>query len=232
MTALAFALRHLRRSNFEKTALFSKAGNIWANSLRTLGLIDSLGMRMMCVGQTEVIPIELQIKLAELEAATSHGQRSHTCLVCTGYSSKTQMARAALYLAKAVKAATITTEDVTVELLDAYIAHTECSDVDMLMRCADPKFSDFMLMQCSYAYLHMTPKLWPDVDFWEWICAFLMYQLHWRNISTAKEKHRALEPSRRGSPDPGRALRQQTFIESVRAAGTKTFAHGGANLKK
>ncbi|KAH7946212.1 hypothetical protein HPB49_021490 [Dermacentor silvarum] len=138
VTVFVFALRHMRRSTYEKTALFSAAMDTWANSLRTLSHIDSLGMRMMCVGQTELLPIEQQIKLAELEVATSHSQRSHTCLICTGYSSKNQMARAALHLAKAVKAAIITTKDVTAELLDAYIAHTECPDVDMLMRCAGP----------------------------------------------------------------------------------------------
>ncbi|XP_049525674.1 dehydrodolichyl diphosphate synthase complex subunit Dhdds-like isoform X2 [Dermacentor silvarum] len=231
VTVFVFALRHMRRCTFEKTALLLATVDTWADSLRTLGHIDNLNMRMMCVGQIELLPIEQQIKLAELEVATSHGQRSHICLVCTGYSSKHQMARAALHLAKAVKAATITTEDVTAELLDAYIAHTECPDVDMLMLCAGPRFSDFMVMQCSYAYLHITPKMWPEVDFWEWICAFLMYQLHWCDISTAKEKHRALEAIRRGLPDPERALRQQIFIKSVTAAGTEAFGHSGAHLK-
>ncbi|KAL1431490.1 hypothetical protein MTO96_014135 [Rhipicephalus appendiculatus] len=148
VTAFVFALRHLRRSTFEKTAVFSEVVDKWANSLHTLGLVDRLGMRMMCVGQMEVLPEELQMKLADLDAATSLGRR-----------------------------------DVTAELVDAYVAQTECPDVDMLMRSGGSKFSDFMMIQCSYAYLHMTPKSWPEVDFWEWIHALVMYQLHRSDIS-------------------------------------------------
>ncbi|KAH7946213.1 hypothetical protein HPB49_021491 [Dermacentor silvarum] len=70
VTVFVFALRHMRRCTFEKTALLLATVDTWADSLRTL--------------------------------------------------------------------------DVTAELLDAYIAHTECPDVDMLMLCAGPRFSDFM----------------------------------------------------------------------------------------
>ncbi|KAH7959600.1 hypothetical protein HPB49_012292 [Dermacentor silvarum] len=85
-------------------------------------------------------------------------------------------------LAEAVNGGIILQDDITVKLIDDYLALVECADVNMLMRCAGSRFSDFAVPQCSYAYLNMEPKLWEELSFWNWIWAFLMYQLHWPAI--------------------------------------------------
>ncbi|KAL1467837.1 hypothetical protein MTO96_041881, partial [Rhipicephalus appendiculatus] len=96
--------------------------------------------------------------------------------------SKSQMVRMARDLIKAIRDGVIYQDDLSADLIDKYLAEVECPDVNMLMRCAGPRFSDFAVPQCSYAYLNMVPKLWEELGFWDWIWAFVKYQLSWPPI--------------------------------------------------
>ncbi|XP_077508734.1 dehydrodolichyl diphosphate synthase complex subunit DHDDS-like [Amblyomma americanum] len=73
--------------------------------------------------------------------------------------------------------------DITAELIEGCLDLVECPEVSMLFRCAGPRFSDFVVPQCSYAYLHMESKTWEDIRMRDWIWAVLFYQLQWPAIN-------------------------------------------------
>ncbi|XP_070394265.1 dehydrodolichyl diphosphate synthase complex subunit Dhdds-like isoform X2 [Dermacentor albipictus] len=153
---------------------------------------------------------------------------TRTCLACVGYTTKSQMAQTALQMARAVKFSSLQSNDLTEDFMDTYINQAECPDVDVLMRCAGTRLSDFVVMQCGYAYLNMTSKKWPDIGFRDWVRAFLMYQLYWPAIFAVKERHRALVASRDDKLDQKRKVRQQAFmrnIEAVKTVNVQGHAH-------
>ncbi|XP_075547398.1 dehydrodolichyl diphosphate synthase complex subunit Dhdds-like [Dermacentor variabilis] len=220
VTVFMVASRHLTRSAYERDALFYGVIGSWFNNLH-LSRIKALGIRMKCIGEMMMLPTDLKTKMREMEIATSDAAWTRTCLACVGYTTKRQMAQTALEMARAVKFSFLRSDDLTEDLMDAYINQAECPDVDVLMRCAGWRFSDFVVMQCAYAYLNMTSKKWPDIGFWDWVRAFLMYQLNWPAILAVKERHRALVASRDDMLDQERKARQQAFIRNVEAVKTR-----------
>ncbi|XP_049520986.1 uncharacterized protein LOC125944532 [Dermacentor silvarum] len=141
--------------------------------------------------------------------------RSHKPVTFYIDGTKSQMLRMVRDLAEAVNGGIILQDDITVKLIDDYLALVECADVNMLMRCAGSRFSDFAVPQCSYAYLNMEPKLWEELSFWNWIWAFLMYQLHWPAIEAVKKRHDASVYDRNFGGNPSQVLRQRKFMMQV-----------------
>ncbi|XP_037574741.2 isoprenyl transferase-like [Dermacentor silvarum] len=227
------ANRHLTRSAYERDALFYGVIGSWFNNVH-LSRIKSLGIRMKCIGEMMMLPTDLQTKMRDMEIASSDAAWTRICLACIGYTTKHQMAQTALHMARAVKFSSLRSDDLTEDFMNSYIDQTECPDVDMLMRCAGARLSDFVVMQCGYAYLNMTSKKWPDVGFWDWVWAFLMYQLHWPAILAVKERHRALGTSRDDKLDQGRKVRQQAFmknVEAVKTCSVYSLTHRGLNVR-
>ncbi|KAH7956327.1 uncharacterized protein LOC119389043 [Rhipicephalus sanguineus] len=137
----------------------------------------------------ELLPREFQIKLAALEVATTRETRTQKQATFYIDGSKSQMLRMARDLTEAVNAGVLHQEDLTANLIDEYLSLVECPDVDMLMRCAGAKFSDFAVPQCNYTYLNMVPTFWEEQGFWDWIWAFIEYQLYWPAIKGVKRRH-------------------------------------------
>ncbi|XP_077549916.1 isoprenyl transferase-like isoform X3 [Haemaphysalis longicornis] len=111
------------------------------------------------------------------------------------------------------------TRDITSELIERYLDVNVAPEAELWYRAAgDPRFSDFVVYQSRYSYMHITPKQWPDTTTWDWIWALLQFQLHWPFISAVKERHRRLEGLEGSTPDTAQILRQNTFLRRVRAA--------------
>ncbi|KAH6934200.1 hypothetical protein HPB50_021502 [Hyalomma asiaticum] len=183
ITTFLLATRHSRRCEFEKSALLSGVIDTIMESSHYPNRLRSPGVHMRNCGPMELLPKEYQVKLATLEVATTSDtrmMRKQATFYIDG--TKSQMLRMARDLSQAVGAGALVQEDITADFIDAYLAVVECFDVDMLMRCAGRRFSDFAVPQCSYAYLNFVPELWEQLGFWGWIWAFVKYQIHWPAI--------------------------------------------------
>ncbi|OXA53392.1 isoprenyl transferase [Folsomia candida] len=67
--------------------------------------------------------------------------------------------------------------------------------VDMLIRTGgDLRLSDFMLWEASHAYVHLTPKTWPELSFSAFMHAIFMYQVHRRQIPKPISAKDSLSP--------------------------------------
>ncbi|KAL1427033.1 hypothetical protein MTO96_017779 [Rhipicephalus appendiculatus] len=122
--------------------------------------------------------------------------------------------------------------DLSADLIDKYLAEVECPDVNMLMRCAGPRFSDFAVPQCSYAYLNMVPKLWEELGFWDWIWAFVKYQLSWPPIKDVKRRHDEYATTSPCRQEPFQVIRQRNFLmrmQSSRMQSTRALSKENVN---
>ncbi|XP_077511613.1 isoprenyl transferase-like [Amblyomma americanum] len=186
--------------------------------MRDLKWVRSLGLELRYVGRLDILPENYMVKLAALEVATSELIRRRKALTLTIEGSKIQMEQLALQLAKGLKAGIIQREDITAELIDECLGLAECPEADMLWRFAGLRFSDFVVPQCSYAYLKMERKTWEDVGFSDWTVAVLLYQLHWPSIAAVKGRHAQLLKSKAGTQSFLQVLRQRKFMVHIEAS--------------
>jgi undecaprenyl diphosphate synthase len=116
------------------------------------------GVRTRFVGRRDRAPVELQHKMAELEAATADKNRLQLW-IAFDYGGRAEIVEAAR---RALEAG------VPSELLDedrfaSFLYEPEMPDPDLLIRTSgELRISNFLLWQLAYAELVFVDKLWPD----------------------------------------------------------------------
>lgn len=219
VTGFLFSTRNLNRSAFEIGSILSEITSLCMATLADLGAGRQVGVLFRAVGVLELLPKKVQATLAQVEIATSSDTSGLECAMCVAYSSKYEMQQMVLEFAKAVKEGVMESRDITSELIERYLDVNVAPEAQLWYRAAgDPRFSDFVVYQSRYSYMHITPKQWPDTTTWDWIWALLQFQLHWPFISAVKERHRRLEALEESTPGTAQILRQNTFLRRVRAA--------------
>lgn len=219
VTGFIFSTRNFNRSASEIGVILSKITSVAIGTLANLRIPRQLGIMFRFMGQLELLPKEVQVKVAQVEVATSFHKSGLACTMCTAYSCKHETQRMVLDFAKAVGEGVIQSRDITSELIERYLALSVVPEVDLWYRSAgDPRFSDFLVYQSEYAYMHITPKQWPATDGWDWIWALIQFQLHLPFISVVRERHGKLEALEDCAPDSDQTLRQNTFLRRVQAA--------------
>ncbi|XP_077500075.1 dehydrodolichyl diphosphate synthase complex subunit DHDDS-like [Amblyomma americanum] len=235
VTVFVYSLRNFSRDQFEMRAALDKAKEGYEDILdnllikmRTNILIESAGcskhkfrvtgVRIENVGCLELLPRDVSAIMAQTETATFNNTKK-SIKMCAAYSSKDQMSQMVLRLAKAVKEGVLHPEDITTELLEDCINLAECSDAELLLRTGgDQRFSDFLVLQCSYAYYHLEPIKFPELGFRHWVSAMLQFQLRWPHIQMVKERHAQLNGTANRRLNAQQVTRQQTFLRRLQAA--------------
>jgi undecaprenyl diphosphate synthase len=91
---------------------------------------------------------------------------SNTGMVLTlalSYGGRQELCRAAVRLAEDVLAGTLSSTDITTELIDNYLDTRGLPDPDFLIRTSgEMRISNFLLWQLAYTELYFTETNWPD----------------------------------------------------------------------
>jgi len=68
-------------------------------------------------------------------------------------------------------------EDVSEKLITSYLDTAKWEDPELLIRTSgERRLSNFLLWQISYAEVHCTDVLWPDLTKRHWLMRFLNFQ--------------------------------------------------------
>ena len=88
------------------------------------------------------------------------------------YGSRAELVRAAKLIARDVRDGRLDLDAVDEEAL-----RSDCPDPDLLIRTSgEQRISNFLLWQCAYAELYMSPVLWPDFSRRHLYEAIMAYQ--------------------------------------------------------
>lgn len=123
-----------------------------------------LDVRLRWSGRPGRLPADLVDALRRREHATRTRGRL-TLTLCVNYGGRDEIARAAASLARAARAGDI--DPVLIEESDvaAHLPHPDLPDVDLLWRTSsEQRTSNFLPWQATYAELHFSDTLWPDID--------------------------------------------------------------------
>nr|XP_054934462.1 dehydrodolichyl diphosphate synthase complex subunit DHDDS-like [Dermacentor andersoni] len=123
-----------------------------------------------------------------------------------------------LDLAKAVQVGVIKSDDISPGLIADWLELIEIPETELWFRSSgERRFSEFLVLQSGYSYMHIEPELWPAMKFSNLVWAILRFQLNWPLIKAVKDKHRALCADHSHQSDPAKTIRRSSFINHVKS---------------
>ncbi|MBP5321154.1 MAG: isoprenyl transferase [Kiritimatiellae bacterium] len=145
-------------------------------------------VRLRVIGRKEDLPEPLQADLQRLEEETAHFERQ--LLIALSYSGRSEIVRAARRLAEQVRAGTLAPEAIDEAAVTANLYAPDVPDPDLIIRTSgELRISNFLLWQCAYSEIYVTPVLWPDFDeqaFRDALLAYAARDRRFGGVKTAK----------------------------------------------
>jgi undecaprenyl diphosphate synthase len=161
LSLYAFSLENAKRSDEEKTAIFS----IMAEFIKeeTQELIKQ-GIAVRFVGDRSLFPDVLRTDIEYIEEATAHCNMLYI-QVMFFYGGQQEIASAAQRLAQKVKEGTLLPTDITVEKIRSTLWMADVPDPDIVIRSGGhSRLSNFLLFEAAYSEWFFFDTLWPDFD--------------------------------------------------------------------
>jgi undecaprenyl diphosphate synthase len=125
---------------------------------RELPDLAKQGVRTRFFGRRDRIPVELQEKMARLEAETVHLERLHLW-IAFDYGGRAELVEAARQLV----VEGVEPQDISEEAMADRLYAPELRDPDLVIRTSgEQRISNFLLWQSAYAELVFDDTLWPD----------------------------------------------------------------------
>jgi undecaprenyl diphosphate synthase len=125
---------------------------------RELPDLAKQGVRTRFFGRRDRIPVELQEKMARLEAETAHLERLQLW-IAFDYGGRAELVEAA----RKLLVEGVEPQDVSEEAMADRLYAPELRDPDLVIRTSgERRISNFLLWQSAYAELVFDDTLWPD----------------------------------------------------------------------
>ncbi len=119
-------------------------------------------VRLRLTGRLTDFPADVQRELARVVAATAHYTAGNLILALS-YGGRTELARAAREIARAVQSGQLTPDQVDEACVQRHLYLPDVPDPDLMIRTSgELRISNFLLWQLSYAELYFTEVMWPD----------------------------------------------------------------------
>jgi len=178
VSVYAFAIDNFKRPKDEVDGLMSLAEKGLLELCQHGGTLAEHGVRLNCIGKTQLFPPEVQAALAKAEELTKDNHRSVLNL-CIGYSSRDEITMA---VEEIVHDALLEgrTEPVTEKDIEEHLttAKVNSPPLDILIRTSGVKrLSDYFLWQCTEnTQIHFIDTFWPDMGLLDLLPIILDYQ--------------------------------------------------------
>ena len=134
------------------------------------------GVRLRAIGRLEALPPNVVQELRHIIDRTAGGG-GMTLTLALSYGGRQEIVDAARALAEAVWRGELRPEDIDEAQVARRLYAPDLPDPDLLIRTSgEQRLSNFLLWQCSYTELYVTPTLWPDFTRAELLEAMAEYE--------------------------------------------------------
>jgi undecaprenyl diphosphate synthase len=159
LTLYTFSAENWRRPEEEVRALMRLIEFVAG---KEIGRLHEKGVRLRVLGRMDELPASLREELRRDMALTRANTRLNLNLALN-YGGRAEIVDAARRLAERAAAGQLRPEAITEEAFAAALYYPEMPDPDLLIRTGgDLRISNFLLWQCAYSEIWVTPTLWPD----------------------------------------------------------------------
>jgi undecaprenyl diphosphate synthase len=157
LTVYAFSTENWKRGPQEVNLLMQLFSHVLE---RELDALCANQVRLRFIGQLNQLPLPLQRELNHAVEKTAH-HTGLTLQVATNYGGRQELVAACQHLAQQVADGQLMPEAIT----EGHIANalSMSDEPDLLIRTGgESRISNFLLWQCAYSELWISPVLWPD----------------------------------------------------------------------
>ncbi len=206
-TAVRDTVRHARKLGIDCLTLFAFSTLNWQRptaeirdlmDLLETFLVEELpemlenGIRLVAIGERELLPARVRARLDETCAKTAHGQ-GMTLVLAVSYDGRRDLVRAAQQLAEQVRRGELLPADLNEACLAGALSTADLPDVDLLIRTSgEIRLSGFLPFEACYAELVFTDTHWPDFDAESLDDALDVYAHRQRRFGLTREQAAAL----------------------------------------
>lgn len=178
ITVYALSTENLKRPKDELEGLFNLIRNHFKENMQK---VLSRGVGLRVIGETELLPTDVQQILRESEAETA--QFTDKCVnIALCYGSRAELVRA-------TNIAVEKGEKVTEETLSALLYTQGQPDPDLVIRTGkEIRLSNFLLWQSAYAELYFTKKMFPEFSDKDLEKAFTWFSSRTRRFGKTDEQ--------------------------------------------
>ncbi len=185
LTLYAFSKENWRRPKDEVGALM---GLLETYLRKEVDELDRQGIALRTIGETEMLPKNIQALLKESIQRTAKNQDMILNLALS-YGGRAEITRAARLIAEACLRGDLSPDEITEEMFAQYLYTARLPDPDLLIRTSgEQRISNFLLYQCAYTEFYITPVLWPDFREEEFMAALRDYARRERRFGKTSEQ--------------------------------------------
>jgi undecaprenyl diphosphate synthase len=161
LSLFAFSSENWRRPDQEVGYLME----IFLTGLeREVGMLHDNNVQLRFIGDRTRFSEKLRQKILEVESLTKHNS-GMVLIIAVDYGGKWDITQAASQLAQEVEAGTLSSADITSDLISSKLSFADLPDPDLFIRTSgEVRISNFMLWQLAYSELYFCNTLWPDFD--------------------------------------------------------------------
>ncbi|UCH00366.1 MAG: isoprenyl transferase [Deltaproteobacteria bacterium] len=184
LTLYAFSEENWKRPKYEVKTLMDLLNRFLKSELKEM--LDN-GIRLVCIGQTEKLPPQVQRTLWQTIEKTAHNKEM-TLILALSYGGRQEIVWAVKNMLKDIEKGRLNVKQITEERLSKYLYTSDIPYPDLLIRTSgEYRISNFLLWQIAYTEIFITPTLWPDFRKERYLEALLDYQKRERRFGSIKE---------------------------------------------
>lgn len=189
VTLYALSAENLSRPKEELNALFTLFREYFSNSVRRL---KDNGVRLHVIGNTALLPLDVQMLIRAGEAETSDGEGG-TLILAIAYGARQDILRA-------VNLAIGEGKPLTEEAFTKKLSTGAFPPPDLLIRTGrEKRLSNFLLYEAAYAELYFSDKMFPSFTNADMERALLEYARRDRRYGGVSGEEMAAESSAEGN---------------------------------
>ncbi|MBN1227451.1 MAG: isoprenyl transferase [Deltaproteobacteria bacterium] len=184
LTLYAFSEENWKRSTYEIKALMDLLKRYLKSELKEM--LEN-NIRLLCIGQIDKLPIDVQKTLWHSIEKTAHNNEM-TLTLALSYGGRQEIIWAIKNMLKDVEKGSLNIKQITDERFGKYLFTADAPDPDLLIRTSGEfRISNFLLWQIAYTEIYITPALWPDFSKERYLEALLDYQKRERRFGSTSE---------------------------------------------
>ena len=185
LTAYAFSNENWERPKMEVSGLMELFFETVAAELEDL---NKNGVKIVLIGNRELIPSRVLKRFEEAEAATINNNVV-VLNIAFSYGSRQEILEAVKKVSSDIQSKKIQINDINENYFSSLLLTRECPDPDLLIRTSgELRISNFLLWQIAYSELYFTKTLWPDFSDGEFLRAVSDYQYRNRRFGKIQSK--------------------------------------------
>lgn len=159
LTLYSFSTENWKRPADEVSGLMGLLSRFMVEERKEI--LDN-GIRLNAIGQLDRLPAPVRLALQEL-MRVSRGNRGMVLTLALSYGGRAEIVEAARVLARKAATGRLAPDAIDEAVFAAELGTAGLPDPDLLIRTSgEMRISNFLLWQCAYAEIFVTPTLWPD----------------------------------------------------------------------